>query len=442
MALDPAGAAPLSLADIVATENFAAPGVAGSRWVWLYVGLLLLYVVLPRSLLLLWSHWRQQRLAAQCDYRPPADDWQPLRQQLPNYWRLGVLGPPAQVQTLQRLVQAHQQQCERLPTPGDVLELSTDPQAPVDALLQWPAQSAESIPAAWAQAPLLRLDWADFAASWTLEPALLQRLQALLPAEHAPGLARLGSAWQQHNRARFDLAIHQLAVHLRSSQPLQNLQRQLLTLHGLAADWAQNPEGAAAAHPGAAGDSGDELLRSAPLAVGAGAGALAGAKVGSMIDLGLGGLTLGAGTALGALLGSTSAWAARNWQDKEAAQKQRLERVLDAGLLYLHMAHVQRLTAAQLRDAAAQWRAQLEAALQAQRAAWLHALAAPTSAPVTAAQSSAAAVAAAAAASAPLAQLLHQLLLPVLPVLPALADRPPAAVFPSAAPAADSSAAS
>ena len=42
------GAAPFTLPEIAATQNFAGEGAAGNRWVWMYVGLLALAVVLPR----------------------------------------------------------------------------------------------------------------------------------------------------------------------------------------------------------------------------------------------------------------------------------------------------------------------------------------------------------------------------------------------------------
>lgn len=77
---------------------------------------------------------------------------------------------------------------------------------------------------------------------------------------------------------------------------------------------------------------------------GAAAGAAAGAKAGALIDLGTGGLTLGAGTALGALLGGTTAWVVRSLQKKDEGRQDLLQHAAEAACShYLAIAHQQRM---------------------------------------------------------------------------------------------------
>ena len=92
---------------------------------------------------------------------------------------------------------------------------------------------------------------------------------------------------------------------------------------------------------------------------GAAAGAAAGAKAGALIDIGTGGLTLGAGTALGALLGGTTAWALRSLQKRGDADEL-LRRATEAACThYLVIAHQQRVPPADAADLGAQWRAEV-----------------------------------------------------------------------------------
>jgi hypothetical protein len=262
----------------------------------------------------------------------------------------------------------------------------------VDAVLAWEDSASEAVPAAWQGTPVLALQWNELAASWVQEAALFDRLEAALPARrHA--LARLGQAWVQHNEARFEQSLQALAQHLRAcaglgsagdhaagyAQQVQALDTALRSLH---------TSGAAASQP-APGRGVPALRRPDGTALalgtsaGAVAGAAAGAKVGALIDVGTGGLTLGAGTALGALLGGTTAWAVRAFQKKEAAHEVLLRVAEAACTRYLVIAHEGRVAAQEGAALADRWGADVVAAVAAhgaELAAALNAGTAPTDA--------------------------------------------------------------
>jgi len=405
-----AGLEPFSLAEVAAAQDFAGSGAAGARWVWMYVGLLALVVMLPRLLLAAWCRWREARLAARCALSMGAAAWTALRDTLPARVRLGVVGADASgAAGLAQLLALHAD-------PAAFDQLHAVPAAdagasaePVEAVLQpWEPVPEAQWPAAWRDAPLLTLPWRDWGASWPLEPALPERLVPVLP-ERAAALARLRDAWQAGNQQRFAHALELLARHLRACaappvgadaqewrrRQLLQLEAALRALHRLprahpapapgreeaGLDMAGGPvtptptpgpaAGTAPAQPPALADARPAAL---PLrsvlgtSAGAAAGAAAGAKAGALIDLGLGGLSLGAGTALGALLGGATAWTLQGRQRRGAAAEAPQEgaapdplraSVQAACLLYLVLAHQLRLPPDALREQAEGWAAQL-----------------------------------------------------------------------------------
>ncbi|MBS0389873.1 MAG: DUF2868 domain-containing protein [Proteobacteria bacterium] len=390
------GLAPFSLQEIAATQNFAGEGAAGARWVWMYVGLLALVVVLPRLLLAAWAGWRQARLARQGRLDLQGGGFDTLRQALPADLCVGLLcAAPAQEQALRILLAQHAEHGAMVSAQGDRLRLlrPSDAATPVDAVIAWGDGPAPEAPAAWQQAPRLALGGAEFGPSWVQDGVLLERLAALLPAQQ-PALERLQQAWQAGNEARFAQSLQALAGHLRAcaalvqagqdaahyTRLLQELDATLGKLHGHGAPPAQPPRQLPAATPAAPTRTGDGTALAMGTSAGAAAGAAAGAKVGAMIDLGTGGMTLGVGTALGALLGGTTAWALRTLQKKgeKRDDTDELQRhmVEAACTRYLVLSHLGRLPARQADDLGAHWHAevtgtvaahwpQLAAALQA-----------------------------------------------------------------------------
>ena len=102
---------------------------------------------------------------------------------------------------------------------------------------------------------------------------------------------------------------------------------------------------------------------------GAAAGAAAGAKVGALIDIGSGGMTLGAGTALGALLGGTTAWVLRSFQKKGAAEEVLLHVAEAACTRYLVIAHQARVPVQESARLAERWCAEVTATVAVHGAA-------------------------------------------------------------------------
>ena len=352
------GLAPFTLPEIAATQNFAGEGgagVGGARWVWMYVGLLLLAVVLPRLALAAWARWREAQWQGRIDLASAAFD--PLRASLPGDLVIGLHGPQAQVfhdlQTAQgdRLQFAH-------------AEDAVGAAQPVDAVLAW---AGTAPPPAWQAAPLVALRWQDFGASWVLEPVLFDRLDAALPA-HRPAVARLRTAWVDRSAQHFGPSLQALARHLRAcarlgpgdapaqyAQQLQELDAALRALHG-------QPPAAPILLPAQlpAPRRADGTALAVGTSAGAAAGAAAGAKAGALIDVGTGGLALGAGTALGALLGGTTAWVLRGLQKKDEGRQDLLRHAAEAACThYLVIAHQQRVPPAEAPQLAERWRAEV-----------------------------------------------------------------------------------
>ncbi|KQO16876.1 hypothetical protein ASF16_13350 [Acidovorax sp. Leaf78] len=357
------GTAPFTLQEIAATQNFAGEGAGGSRWVWMYVGLLALVVVLPRLALAAWARWREARWHARIDPGDAAFD--ALRAALPGDLLIGLHGPLAEVL-----------QTAAVQTPqGDRLQFG-DARQPVDAVLAW---TTDAPPPAWQGAPVLALRWEAFAASWVLEPTLFDRLTAALPAQqHA--LSRLRAAWVERNELRFRESLQALARHLREvaqpapggetgdanaksaryAQQVQTLDAALRTLHGQLPAPSLHASNAPHGHallPATRRTSNTALA--VGTSAGAAAGAAAGAKAGALIDIGTGGLTLGAGTALGALLGGTTAWVLRSLQKKDDGDALLRHAVEAACTHYLVIAHLERVPPADADRLAERWRAEV-----------------------------------------------------------------------------------
>ena len=492
------GLAPFSLPDITTTQDFAGQGTQGGRWVWMYVGLLVLVVVLPRLLLAAWAWWRgtQQARVRTVDLSSPAFDT--LRQSLPGDLVVGLQAPAALAAAWRSIVAQHSTQTPSSTQPGrgftngdsapanraaaaaahtdlgavftpqgdrlrfvhmagppgaaatiDALVVCTDVDAdtPDGDVTQSSVSASASAsistlaqPTALAETlapPTLSIRWADFAESWVLEPALFDQLATALPQrQHA--LVRLRDTWVQHNAAQFEQAMGHLAQHLhtchrldrsdpqyaaRYAQELQALDGALRTLHGQqpartphgasppASAEVRTPDGAESPWDGphragtaspsvsspsspsslptgsaGAGSQGQMTVRkpvprhadSTALALGtsagAAAGAAAGAKMGAMIDLGTGGMTLGAGTALGALLGGTTAWVLRGLQKKEAAVDVLRHLAETACTHYLVIAHATRLPPRDAAPMADRWRAEVAGTVAVHEAALAAAL--------------------------------------------------------------------
>ena len=433
------GLTPFSLQDIAATQDFAGEGLAGGRWVWMYVGLLTLVVVVPRLALAAWARWRERQLARQRTIDLNDAALEALRRNLPGDLVVGLVANPAHGAAWRGIVAWHSAPTDAgaLHTAqGDRLRfvdaaVHAEALQKVDALITCPdADAALPPPPAWQAAPQRALRWADFGESWVLEPTLFDQLAATLP-QHAPALARLRQTWETHNTSRFTQSIEAIAEHLRAcaqlgavgsdhaaryAQLARTLDNDLRALHPASASLHHAGQSAAPARqphtpwrdPGA--DTAQIKSATTPAvrptppvrgadgkafalgtSAGAAAGAAAGAKVGAMIDLGTAGMTLGAGTALGAALGGATAWVVRSLQKKDASEEL-LRHIIEAACThYLLIAHEARVPAQDATRVAGRWQAEVTGTVAAHMAALAPAL--PTRAAPTAKSPATAAVA-------------------------------------------------
>lgn len=245
-------------------------------------------------------------------------------------------------------------------------------------------------------------------ACWYQDGAWLQAIAQRLPSFKAPGMARLSQAWEERNQARLAQAMRLVAAGLvraardaeevraapinlrrlidpaerdageharraamdavlhRLDQARLQSYRQLLELHALSQEASL-----AAAAPLEHGFRIHEAVDSPQAGM---AGAASGAALGATVDLMVGGLTLGAATALGALVGGGAAYVAAAWKNRTAASgasmvqlgDDMLQALVESDLLqYLAVIHQGRL-AGELPEGV--WRHEVAAAVAQARA--------------------------------------------------------------------------
>jgi hypothetical protein len=295
--------------------------------------------------------------------------------------------------------------------------LAPDDEAPYRAAVQRLGLAAEVL-------PLSRVT-----AHWLCDPLLLQAIAARLPPSKRAGFERVAATWNDRNATRFSEAMRLLARELvRSARDSEEvgtppvslrhlvnaaerdavqrareaarsalLQRLRSTETDVFAELVQlHRTGAPVAPLAAARMEADFTEHRAVDTPQAGmAGAATGAAMGAGIDLITGGLTLGAATALGAVIGGGAAYAAAAWKNRSnpAGQPQvqvgdELLQTLTETLLlaYLSVAH----RGLQQGEGAAPvaWRSEVIAAVEARRgelaALWQQARAAADGATVVA----------------------------------------------------------
>jgi hypothetical protein len=263
------------------------------------------------------------------------------------------------------------------------------------------------------------LDLQASAAHWLRDPLLLEAIAGRLPASKRAGFARVAAAWSERGERRFGEAMQRLALFLARSahdseevgaapvslRQLVNagerqaglrardaasqalLQRLRLQEGAVFAGLLQLHRRAAPAAPLAAARLEDGLvLQQAVDTPQAGmAGAATGAAMGAGIDLMAGGLTLGAATALGAVIGGGAAYVAAALKNRASPGGQSqvqlgddtLQTLAEQVLLsYLVVAH---RTAGE--SLPGSWRSEVVAAVAARREAlsplWAQARTAP-----------------------------------------------------------------
>jgi hypothetical protein len=265
--------------------------------------------------------------------------------------------------------------------------------------------------AARTQAPVREvLPFDAFARCWIREPALLEAIGRCLPESSQAGFARIAAAWEQRNALRCQRAMAALAEHLLfAARQTQAVASGPLGMKDLA---AAEREAQARARQGAMDEIGQRLdisagemfsrlrvlhrleaadaaslqhrleekfvvQRAVDLPQAGMAGAASGAAMGASVDLLVGGLTLGAATALGALVGGGAAAIAAAWKNRATPgggtlvqlSDEMLQALTEAALLrYVAVVHHGRWPGVAGSEVSAAWRQPVVAAVEADRA--------------------------------------------------------------------------
>jgi hypothetical protein len=257
------------------------------------------------------------------------------------------------------------------------------------------------------------LSFDAFARCWVQERVLLHAIGRCLDPAKLPGFERIATAWDERNRARFHRSMSTVAEHLlyvarqvqevrsgalsvkslvsageRQAQAQARQEAMDSVVRRLDASAAQMFSTLRALHgieDAAAGALQHRLeerfvVQQAVDTPQAGiAGAATGAAMGASIDLLVGGLTLGAATALGALVGGSAAFVAAAWKNRATASgstvvqlsDEMMQAMVEAALLrYLAVVHYGRGPAGAANELLPFWKSDVAAAVAA-RKDWL-----------------------------------------------------------------------
>ena len=257
------------------------------------------------------------------------------------------------------------------------------------------------------------LSFDAFARCWVQERVLLDAIGRCLPEAKVPGFGRIAGAWDDRNLARFGRSMAAVAEHLlEAAHQVEEVPGSALSVRSLVN--AGQRQAQAQARQAAMDavvrrlevSAADMFARLRALhgidAAAAGAlqhrleekfmvqqpidtpqagmaGAATGAAMGASIDLLVGGLTLGAATALGALVGGSAGFIAAAWKNRSTSSgatvvqlsDEMMQAMTEAALLrYLAVAHYGRGPAGADNELQPFWKADVVAAVEAHKA-WL-----------------------------------------------------------------------
>jgi len=462
---------PFTVQEVAGLQFTQGGGVAGVRWVYMYVALLLVLVVAPRMLLAAVAYTRERMLARKVAVNLGDPYFQRLVSLLSSARvHLGLLAhrdedraavlrvlsqEPDAGRTLIRSgnddmlrlidlsgAQAPAPSTEGSPAAGWVgrlLGLVSPSRAKPEAgdraleiaredcnvvlhvcgaagdleaaqpLLQWLGKPVLVLVNRIGQADTGQLSFEAFARCWIQESALLDAVGRSLPQAKAAGFARIASAWEARNQARFARAMAALAEHLvYAARQVEEVRSSALTVRNLipterqaqaqarqaAMDAVVKRLEASAAEmfsrlrqlhgldDSAAGILQERMeqkfvVQQAIDTPQAGmAGAATGAAMGASVDLLVGGLTLGAATALGALVGGSAAFIAAAWKNRATAggttvvqlSDEMMQAMVEAALLrYLAVAHYGRGLAGAEGELQPFWKSDVVAAVETRK---------------------------------------------------------------------------
>jgi hypothetical protein len=258
---------------------------------------------------------------------------------------------------------------------------TADDRAAAQPLLQWLGKPVLVLVNQLGPADPGELSFDAFARCWVQERTLLDAIGRSLPQAKAAGFARIAAAWDARNQARFARAVAALAEHLLyAARQSEEVRSSALTVKNLipterqaqaqarqaAMDAVVKRLDASAAEmfsrlrklhgldDSAAGTLQERMeekfvvQQAIDMPQAGVAGAATGAAMGASVDLLVGGLTLGAATALGALVGGSAAFIGAAWKNRATSggttlvqlSEEMMQAMVEAALLrYLAVAH-------------------------------------------------------------------------------------------------------
>jgi hypothetical protein len=289
---------------------------------------------------------------------------------------------------------------------------------PVLVLVNRPADADATAPGLLAQCeaqarrepfPVSVLSFDAFARCWVQERVLFDAIAGCLAESARAGFERISGAWDQRNQTRFRRSMAAVAEHLLyAARQMQEVQSAALSVKSLLPGERQAQAQARQAAM-------DEVVKRLHVSAGelfsrlrvlhgideaaAGAlqhrlqekfvvqqavdtpqagmaGAATGAAMGASVDLLVGGLTLGAATALGALVGGGAAYIAAAWKNRATSagatvvqlSDEMIQAMAEAALLrYLAVAHYGRGAAGAANELTPFWTADVVATVEAHR---------------------------------------------------------------------------
>jgi hypothetical protein len=313
---------------------------------------------------------------------------------------LHVAGDSGDLEAARRLLQWLGKPVLVLANPGD------SAQADPPGLMARCRSEARELPLV---AAVLSFD--AFGRCWVQERVLLDAIGRCLPEAKGPGFARVVAAWEDRNLARFGRSMAAVAEHLMyAARQVQEVPSAALSMKSLVSAGerqaqAQARQGAMDAVVRRLEQSAAEMfarLRALHGIEDAAAGALqlrmeekfvvqqaidtpqagiagaaTGAAMGASVDLLVGGLTLGAATALGALVGGSAAFIAAAWKNRFTSSgstvvqlsDEMMQAMVEAALLrYLAVAHYGRGPAGSGDELRPFWKSDVVAAVETHKA--------------------------------------------------------------------------
>ena len=294
-----------------------------------------------------------------------------------------------------------------------VLHVASSPQdvAAAQPLIEWLGKPVLAVVTDPAERPAAAevLDFSAFARCWVQERVLLDAIGRLLPAAKAAGYARIVAAWEERNATRLARSMAAVAEHLLfAARQSEEVRSGALTVRNLMPAerqvQLQAKQEAMAAVVRRLDESAAQMFarlrelhgvdeaaaielqhslhekfvvqRAIDTPQAGMAGAATGAAMGASVDLLVGGLTLGAAAALGALVGGSAGFIAAAWKNRatpsgaSAVQlsDEMMQAIAEAALLrYLAVAHQGRTASAAVGEQGVLWQMEVVAAVQARK---------------------------------------------------------------------------